>query len=909
MPSDTQQIMVLNYIAERLAMQNPNSNALLLADEAFNLSASLGYKYGMAEAICNKCFYYSQILNLDSASVFLKNSFVHKNLYSKIPLAKLYFSKGNYYRIIRKYKQSNDTLLASINILEERLKEIDTVNNIQEKVILFEALGNTYHFLGHLYIDRNERDVALKHYQKALKIFSSNNDKDNIAIVLSNIGRLYDKNDDYDNSRNYYLRGLGFATRAQNNHVISLCFNNLGIIAENRGEYLFALDYYHQSIELRKKIGDKSGLAATLNNIGNIYRKQGDITKALDYLHQSTKLKEEINDKRGVAISLNNIGLIYYEQKDYKKALEYYFQSLELRLLVDDMSGVAGSYNNIGIVYRNLSDHPKALEYYEKSLAIRQEIGDKRGISIMLNNIGIVYKSQGDLEKALDYYKKSLSILEEIGYKNYISSTLNNIGSVYFERQDYEAALRYGQKAYQIAKETGNPSQIRMSSKLLNDIYQEKGDYKKALLYYEEQIVMRDSISNSENQKIAEKTHWQHEYEKKSLSDSLRHAQALEVKNLLLEKKQVESKRQMVVIYALFAVFIMMIALAILIFRSYRAKMVANQLITEKNNMLEQAYEEIKATSEALASKNEILNQQRHEIENQRNSLSDLNSELQSINEEIIAQKEELERTQEQLVLSEKMASIGVLTAGIAHEINNPINFVYGGVNSIMRDLADVEQVLKIIKDVETSDLKPDQIVKEIIKRKKEYDFDEAYRAIGETIIDIKLGAQRTAEIVQGLRDFSRSESDDFGFTDINKTIEGVLVLLKNKYKSHVEIVKDLDTSLPDIECKAGKVNQVIMNLVSNAIDAITNNGIIQITSKMVDGKCSISVKDNGLGIKPEILPKIFDPFFTTKKVGHGTGLGLSISYGIIEEHRGTIDVKSEVGKGTEFIVTLPTKQ
>lgn len=278
-------------------------------------------------------------------------------------------------------------------------------------------------------------------------------------------------------------------------------------------------------------------------------------------------------------------------------------------------------------------------------------------------------------------------------------------------------------------------------------------------------------------------------------------------------------------------------------------------------------------------------------------------------NTEILSQRESLEKAQKQLLQAEKMASIGVLTAGIAHEINNPINFVYAGVNSIMRDFLDVDQVLQIIRDIETSNLKPEEAVKRIIDKKREFDFDEAYKAIGITINDILLGAQRTAEIVQGLRNFSRSETEEFTTTNINKIIQGVLVLLRNKYKHHVEIVNNLDTDLPDVECKMGKMNQVLMNLISNAIDAIKEKGLIEISTKRNGDNCIISVKDNGMGISEEVLPKIFDPFFTTKDVGQGTGLGLAISYGIIEEHNGTIEVHSKVNEGTLFTITIPLKQ
>lgn len=282
---------------------------------------------------------------------------------------------------------------------------------------------------------------------------------------------------------------------------------------------------------------------------------------------------------------------------------------------------------------------------------------------------------------------------------------------------------------------------------------------------------------------------------------------------------------------------------------------------------------------------------------------------IQIQNQEIKAKNEDLKKVQKKLILSEKMASIGVLTAGIAHEINNPINFIYAGVNSIMRDFMDIEEVLKLLKDIENSSQEPSELISLIIEKKEEISFDDAYSAISQTMNDILYGAQRTAEIVQGLQNFSRSEKENFGFANINKIVEGALVLLRNNYKNRIEIIKDLDPSIPDVECKMGKINQVLINLVSNAIDAIEEKGEIFIKTSCNKHTCTISIKDDGAGISEEILPKIFDPFYTTKEVGHGTGLGLSISYGIIEEHNGKIEVQSQLGKGTEFIITLPIKQ
>ena len=293
--------------------------------------------------------------------------------------------------------------------------------------------------------------------------------------------------------------------------------------------------------------------------------------------------------------------------------------------------------------------------------------------------------------------------------------------------------------------------------------------------------------------------------------------------------------------------------------------------------------------------KNKILRSQKDEISTKNEKLRETISKLES--------------TQEQLVQSEKMASLGVLTAGIAHEINNPVNFVYTGATNLKQEFEDLNIILNEINSLESGDEEKDERVKRIQKLKDEYGFEDIYTLLPQIIDDITVGAERITEIVKGLRNFSRMDLDEHSDSDVHKIIEGTLILLKNEYKHRIKMVTDYDESLPTIECNFGKISQVILNIINNAIDAIEDTGTITLSTKRVDDNISISIKDDGIGMNTDTLEKIFDPFFTTKAVGKGTGLGLSISYGIIQDHNGTLKVNSSVGKGTEFIITLPINQ
>lgn len=304
----------------------------------------------------------------------------------------------------------------------------------------------------------------------------------------------------------------------------------------------------------------------------------------------------------------------------------------------------------------------------------------------------------------------------------------------------------------------------------------------------------------------------------------------------------------------------------------------------------------------------ESVNLRTAEIQQQNEEITAQADNLSQVNEELKAQHEELERTQSVLIQSEKMASLGVLMAGIAHEINNPINFVYAGVNSLSKDFDDISVVLESLKEIGQNN-NPNEVINNLMHLLKQQQFHEAYDGIRQTINDIKTGAERTAEIVEGLRNFSRTEQYLWSSANIHGIIESVLLLLKNKYKNRIEIVRQFDPSIDSIDCKPGKINQAILNLISNGIDAIADKGKIVITTHNMGNNISISINDTGNGIRDDVKAKIFDPFFTTKDIGKGIGLGLSITYGIVNEHKGSIIVESSEGKGTDFIITLPKKQ
>ncbi len=273
----------------------------------------------------------------------------------------------------------------------------------------------------------------------------------------------------------------------------------------------------------------------------------------------------------------------------------------------------------------------------------------------------------------------------------------------------------------------------------------------------------------------------------------------------------------------------------------------------------------------------------------------------------------DLKSTQSQLVESAKMASLGQLTAGVAHEINNPINFVKANIKPLKMDLDDIFSIIKKYEALHEQGMENIRESLEVIQEESlNMDLEFLKNEISQLISGIEDGAERTAEIVRSLRTFSRLDESELKSVNIYEGIASTLLLLSSSIPGYIHIAKDYQAT-GDVECYPGKLNQVFMNLLNNAVQAIifkeekNKHEYITISTKDVDGSIRISIKDTGLGITPEVRSKIFDPFFTTKDVGSGNGLGLSIVFKIIEMHKGKIEIESEgLNKGADFIITLP---
>ncbi|HBH47728.1 MAG TPA: hypothetical protein DDX98_03775 [Bacteroidales bacterium] len=594
-----------------------------------------------------------------------------------------------------------------------------------------------------------------------------------------------------------------------------------------------------QALEEAKRINSKRLTGEANLATGNYYGYMGMSSEALNHLHEALDIFSELKDPTKRIQALQLIGNVYRLSKEFELALDYYLEVGEYAEKELDSLLIIQSLLACGAVYGNISKMDSALVMFREAFELAKLISNKEAEVRSLYYIADVHLYSGKPDQALQLFhnlEKNYDV-EKISPRNY-TGLLNSITMAYFQINDLKNASNYNKKVWEALEKYPQLGQ-------LSDYYQNcykldstLGNYKSALskllLYHQ----VQDSIASSKFKDQLANFEVLYSLEKKEGE-----IQQLEFENAL-KVTQLNQKRNLNI-----GLGLILLLSVVFIFQVYRSR-------------------------KQLHENNKLLEAQKKEIELQSQALNLKNSELENV-------IEELKATQQHLVQSEKMASLGTLTAGVAHEINNPLNFINGG----------LELISNIIDDIKAG--KPDKDYKEQLKEAIEITYS---------------GVDRASAIVDSLMTFSYSGKPKLVEYSVTDIIENTLLFLGSKIPEDVEIIKNYRFNetchvFPD------KLHQVFLNIIDNAFYALkysTKDSKVLSMSTDLEGKnILIEICNNGGPISEDIVNKIFDPFFTTKDPGKGTGLGLSICYNLIKDHKGTIAVKNNPD-GVVFQILIP---
>ena len=592
--------------------------------------------------------------------------------------------------------------------------------------------------------------------------------------------------------------------------------------------------------------------------------------EAMRYVREGLALSGRLNYARGLVRNLNRQGSIYRNVGSYAKAMEAHLEALRVAREHNDLEGMARVNNSIGILYSEQKDSRKAIAYFIKTKNIAQQINHTELLEIALTNIGSDYALLDQLDSAQAYALRAyeMAVRQNDPYSS--SILFLNLGNIHYRKKEYPLALTYYRRSLPLSHAVDDQRNLSQTYFEMARLFRETGDLDSCRIYAERSLKLAQAVNNPKNIIDASTLLTEHyegrdkgrayDYFKIATAardqmfdrEKIKQIQAMDF-NEQLRVQQLESARTeaegRILTLTLIAGLLALTIIAFLLYRNSRNRQKANV-------------------------------------------------RLEAQKEELQAALSELKTTQTQLIQSEKMASLGELTAGIAHEIQNPLNFVnnYAEVN------------VELLDEIMEEGAWDESLVKEIVR-----DVADNERKI--------MHHGKTAEaIVRGMQQHSRRSSGTRESTDLNALTREYTELAYNGMTAKDKLSKDiltldLDPRLAKVVIVPGDMGRVILNLLNNAFYAVVEKmnaqptgyqPAIRVTTRQKHGTLEIRVEDNGTGIAPDDLAKLFQPFFTTKPTGQGTGLGLSLAYDIVTNgHGGRLEVESRLGEGTSFCVTL----
>jgi len=668
-----------------------------------------------------------------------------------------------------------------------------------------------------------------------------------------------------------YPVGEGFA-------LLNLAIGRNKYTREERDNFILQAD------SIAKKTGNKELEGYALLRIGLSKRFGNENDKALSCFLQAEAIASQLNNKEMLAKSQGAIAEHYeVSLSDHIKALDYGLKSVDNAEKANSLLNLAFNYKNLAVIYTRLGDDENALITYKKAMEATKKFGSGRQLGNLHNSLGIWYITNKRYPEAIEELKQGLEIGRKNNFSSYDLAFLEgNLSTAYvhtdsfalvyplasralteFEKsEDIEgmawcnsmladvflkknmpdSAIYYAGNGLKQANETGTVEYMRDNSQSLAGAYALKKDFKNAYKYHLDFINYRDSMLNTDIEKKAGFLQYKNDLDKKQVQITALNQEKRIQKNFLIST---------------LIVLLLIIITVFMLIRNNRHKQKANKKLQQQNQLIEEQRDQ---TNKALA---------------------------------------ELQQTQKQLIHSEKMASLGELTAGIAHEIQNPLNFM----NNFSE--LNTELIEELKNELQTDNKQEALAIASDIKENEQ---------------KINHHGKRADAIVKGMLQHSRSSTSQREPTDINKLADEYLRLCYHGLRAkdqffNATMQTDFDQSLEKINIIPQNIGRVLLNLYTNAFYAVNEKRkelheiyepSVTVTTKRMGDKIEIKVADNGNGIPQQAVDKIFQPFFTTKPTGQGTGLGLSLAYDIVKAHSGDLRVETKEVEGSSFIISLP---
>ncbi len=699
------------------------------------------------------------------------------------------------------------------------------------------------------------------------------------AMSLKNIGRSI-RNTDPERALDTVQLALLLVQDVGDKNEEASVYSLIGLIHEETYQPALAMDFFRTSLELYRETGNKDGQANQLLNIGINLRYQGNFGDALENIMESLKISRQLGDSTTMVEALLALGFVYLFVEKYDDAIRAQQDALQIFEQMKDSAGIARIYNDMGVTNMHAGKLEVALEQHQAALKIRLKGTEYYYTSASYSYIASIYEDLNMFSEAITNYKAALDYNVLDGSQISIIHAHLDLGSAYMKNSETDKAMEQFLTALELSHAENYPTTevqaamsiakiylgknqpgealawLRKAEKnaprplpvFLKDLYlniaitySKLGDYKNAFLNLEMHNLVKDSVFAAENLEKITTLSNRLEFENKLALQNENHEKMLALNQAQIKRQKITRN------FSLFGMFVAFVLVGIVFVRFIEKKKLSNRL-----NI----------------------------------TLADLKS------------------TQSQLIHAEKMASLGELTAGIAHEIQNPLNFV--------NNFSEVSNELMVE-------------MKEELAAGNQQVAIEIAEDISQNLKKINHHGKRADAIVKGMLQHSRTSTGQKEPTNINALADEYLRLayhgLRAKDKSfNAEFKTDFDENLPKINVILQDIGRVLLNLINNAFYAVSMRNLsgsanltafnfkptVIVSTKNLGSHIEIRVKDNGNGIPQKLLDKIFQPFFTTKPTGQGTGLGLSLSYDIVKAHGGELKVETKENEGTEFIIILP---